>query len=380
MRIVHVIAEFSAREAMGRTVVETVDRVPGEHHLVTTHAHDGTGRFASVTELGGRVATFPLGRRSELQATLAGLAPDVVHLHAGALGPFQAWASLRRFRSVLTVYGWPTLPGPTALRRATFRQMRSSNVLQARVVVTTLVPPRVAAAALARAGVRAVLTPDPRVLERLDGRTGPRAQPLPSGAPGDERRARYDTPDAHPTVIFAGRAESVRGLDALLAAFPRVLQRVPQARLRLLLIPRPEMAEILKRVGVLGLGNAVEVVTDPVPDLAAELSSAQVGTWPFLFDYTTSPPAMAVAEAMSVGLPVVSTDVACVRAAMRHDVDGLLVAPGDAPALAEALIHLLTDRETWERCADSGPRSVATRLSWERAAAVTAEVYRDAVA
>ena len=60
-----------------------------------------------------------------------------------------------------------------------------------------------------------------------------------------------------------------------------------------------------------------------MPDLLAELAAAQVGTWPFKFDYTTSPPAMAVAEAMSVGLPVVATDVACVRAVLEPGVNGL---------------------------------------------------------
>ena len=54
-----------------------------------------------------------------------------------------------------------------------------------------------------------------------------------------------------------------------------------------------------------------------MPDLLAELAAAQVGAWPFKFDYTTSPPAMAVAEALSVGLPVVATEVGCVRAVRR---------------------------------------------------------------
>jgi len=376
MRIVHVIAEFSAREAMGRTVVETVERVDAEHHLVTTVAHDGTDRFASVTELGGSVATFPLGRTDDLRSTLEGLEADVVHLHAGALGPFQAMAALRGLPTVMTIYAWPTLPGPKALRRVSYAQLRASNVLQARVALTTLVPRRLAGAALARAGVQTVLSPDPRVLDRLDGRTGPVAVRLPSGGPTDSRRARHAAADGGgPTVVFAGRAESVRGLDTLLAAFPAVLRAVPDARLRLLLIPRAELPEILERAGASALGDALEIVTEPVPDLAAELAAAQVGCWPFLFDYTTSPPAMAVAEAMSVGLPVVSTDVACVRAAIRDERDGILVPAGDSDALARELVTLLTDRAEWDRLAAAGPESVLARLSWERTAEVTSSAY-----
>lgn len=379
MRVVHVIAEYSDREAMGRTVAETAARLPGEHHLVTATAHDGHDRFDSVTELGGAVGTFPLGRVEPLTAALEGLCPDVVHLHAGALGPFQALFALRRHRAVVTMYAWPTLPRPRALRRATLEQLRASNVLQPRVALTTLVPAAMSGAALSRAGVASVLSPDPRVLDRLRGDAVP-VRRLPSGGPRDHRRASFRPGDgAGPTVVFAGRAESVRGLDTLLAAFPRVLERVPDARLRLLLIPRPELPRLLERAGAAGLSGALDVVTEPVVDLGAELAAAQVGTWPFLFDYTTSPPAMAVVEAMAVGLPIVSTDVACVRAAVRNGVDGLLVRPGDAPGLAAALTRLLTDETSWHRFAQAGPVASTGRLSWDSAADVTAQAYDAAV-
>ena len=371
MRVAHLIAEFSAREAMGRTVTEAARRVSGEHHLVTAHAHDGHEVFAEVHELGGGVATFPLGRTAALAGALAAIRPDVVHLHAGALGPVQAaMAVLRPYRTVLTAYAWPTVPGPRAWRRATLAEMVASNVLQPRVGLTTLLPPAVAAMALRRAGVTTVLTPDPRVADRLGGRPGLTVTRLPSGAPADDRRARFDAD--RPVIVFAGRAESVRGLDTLLAAFPAVRARVPGARLRLLLIPRPELPAILSRAGT---AEGVEVVTEPVPDLLAELAAAQVGTWPFKFDYTTSPPAMAVAEAMSVGLPVVATDVSCVRAVLEPGVNGLAVPPADPAALAAALISVLTDEPTWRRYAEAGARSVRERLGWDRAAEVTAAAY-----
>nr|BFE73325.1 hypothetical protein GCM10020092_066260 [Actinoplanes digitatis] len=164
----HVIAEFSAKEAMGRTVTEMAARVPGEHHLVTTHALDGQDAFAGVHEIGGALETFPLGRSDELREALRRIGPDLVHLHAGALGPFLALLPvLRPYPKLLTAYAWPTLPGPGAWRRATVSEMRASNVLRARVLVTTVLPVPLAAAALRRAGVTTVLTPDPRVADRL---------------------------------------------------------------------------------------------------------------------------------------------------------------------------------------------------------------------
>ena len=373
--IVHVIAEFSAKEAMGRTVLEAVRRVPGHHHLVTSSAHDTTDAFESVHELGGPMMTFPLQVRGALAATLARLRPDVVHLHVGALGPVLALASdLRRHSLVTTVYAWPSLPGPSAWKRASVGEMWKSNVLQPRVFATSVLPPVAVRAALKRSGTREVLSPDPRVLERLGTTVGPaRVVRLPSGAPTDSRRAQR-TPDA-PTIVFAGRAETVRGVDTLLEAFPAVLAAVPDARLRLLLMPRPELPAILAAAGASSLGASLEVVTSPVPDLLEELSHAQVGVWPFKFDYVTSPPAMAVAEALSVGLPVVATRVACVRAVVRDRQDGILVPPADAPALAREIVRLLTDAPLWDQLAAAGPLAMADRFGWDKAAAATEQAY-----
>ena len=193
-------------------------------------------------------------------------------------------------------------------------------------------------------------------------------------------RVRASFTSDKPVIVFAGRAETVRGLDTLLAAFPLVREHVPGARLRLLLIPRPELPDIIARTGNAGAGSGIDVVTEPVPDLLSEFAAAQVGTWPFKFDYTTSPPAMAVAEAMGVGLPVVATDVACVRAVLEPGVTGLAVPPADPRALAAGLARMLVDEVLWHRFARAGLRSVRDRLGWDRAAQATATAYSTALA
>jgi len=373
IRVAHVISEFSAREAMGRTVTETVRRVPGEHHLITTHVVDGGQAFAGLHELGGPLETFPLGRSAGLAGALAGIRPDLVHVHAGALGPLLALhPAMRPYPKVLTVYAWPTLPAPGAWRRGTVAEMWSSNVLRPRVAVTTALPVPLVTAALRRAGVTTVLTPDPRVADRLGRPGGPRVVRYACGAPEDDRRARFTRES--PVIVFAGRAEAVRGLDTLLDAFGTVRARVPGVRLRLLLIPRPGLSAILARAGA--AGSAIDVLTEPVPDLLGEFAAAQVGAWPFKFDYTTSPPAMALVEAMAVGLPVVGTDVACVRSVLEPGVNGLSVPPADPQALARALITLLTDEVAWRRYADTGRQSARDGMGWAEATARTAAVYR----
>lgn len=374
-RVVHLISEYSSHEAMGRTVTETALRVPGEHHLITTKAHDGGDAFASVHELGGRIEAFPMSGKDRLHDILRRIDPDVVHLHAGALGPLLARrAGLDQYPLAMTIYAWPGLPGAAAWKHAGWKGLRSSNVLPTRVALTAALPASLARSAVRRLNPLGVLSPDPRVVERLTG-CGVPVEALPSGAPVDDRRARFRQPDGQPpTVIFAGRSESVRGIRTLIDAFPAVRRAVPEARLRLLLLPRAELSDLVAAVAASPVADAIDVVTDPIPDLLGELAQAQVGTWPFLADYTTSPPAMAVAEAMAVGLPVVSTPVACVRSVMRPNVDGIAVPPGDVEALAQGLVTLLTDEVKWDRYAKAGKQAVA-RLSWANAAEVTASLY-----
>ncbi len=273
-RVVHLISEYSTHEAMGRTVTETALRVPGEHHLITTKAHDGGGAFASVHELGGRIEAFPMSGRDRLHEILDEIQPDVVHLHAGALGPLLARrAGLDRYPLAMTIYAWPGLPGAAAWKHAGWKGLRSSNVLPLRVVLTAALPPAFVRSAVRRLAPLGILSPDPRVVERLQG-CGVTVEALPSGAPEDSRRARRTpAPGQPPTVIFAGRSESVRGIRTLIDAFPAVRSAVPDARLRLLLLPRPELTAIVAAVAASPVANAIDVVTDPIPDLLGELAA-----------------------------------------------------------------------------------------------------------
>jgi alpha-maltose-1-phosphate synthase len=375
-RVVHVISELSVHEAMGRTIAEVAERVPGEHHLLAARIHDGTQRFASAEAVGGSLTAFTWQRADALHAAVERIQPEVVHLHGGAFTPL--WARTFRGRPVVqTLYGWPRLPGPAAARHATPAQLCRSNVVRPRVLVSTALPPALVARLLRAGDTRAVLSPDPSVVSRL-AQHGVMVRPLPSGASEDHRRATF-RPEA-PVVLFAGRSETVRGIDVLLRALPLVRQVVPDARLRLLLLPTVELPSVLQQVHRSGLGGAVEVTTTAVGDLADELAAAQVGAWPFKFDYTTSPPAMAVAEAMAVGLPVVSTPVACVRAVAEDGRNADLVPVGDHRALAVAIAALLTDRERWTARAAAGLATVRGSASWAAAARVVADAYATATA
>jgi glycosyltransferase involved in cell wall biosynthesis len=71
-------------------------------------------------------------------------------------------------------------------------------------------------------------------------------------------------------------------------------------------------------------------------------------------------------EAMASGLAVVSTRVGGIPEIVDHDVDGLLVPPAHAEALAEALARLLGDPDLRARLGAGARRKVAARFDMDR--------------
>jgi glycosyltransferase involved in cell wall biosynthesis len=138
-----------------------------------------------------------------------------------------------------------------------------------------------------------------------------------------------------PVVLFAGNVSRAKGVDVLLRAWQQVLRRVPEARLELV-GPAADLAvDATESVRVLG--------PQPPEQVQARLSACRVAVLPSLVEQMP----MFVLEAAAAGRPVAATDVAAVRDLVARP--ELLVPPGDAGALAERLVHLLTDHEACRR-------------------------------
>jgi glycosyltransferase-like protein len=83
---------------------------------------------------------------------------------------------------------------------------------------------------------------------------------------------------------------------------------------------------------------------------------------------------LAVLEAMSAGLPVVTSDLPVFREFLTPGRDALLVPVDDPPALAAALAAILDDPELADRLR-SAARATCERFSWARSAAEHQAIY-----
>ncbi len=88
---------------------------------------------------------------------------------------------------------------------------------------------------------------------------------------------------------------------------------------------------------------------------------------------------MVLTEAFAAGTPVIASNIAGYRDVVRDGVDGLLVPPGDAKAMAEALRELYCETEIRQQMAVAAAHS-AGRFAWPRVAEQVLAAYEDAVA
>jgi glycosyltransferase involved in cell wall biosynthesis len=84
-----------------------------------------------------------------------------------------------------------------------------------------------------------------------------------------------------------------------------------------------------------------------------------------------------VLEAMASGVPVVATDCGGVSEAVTDGVEGLLVPPRDADALADALTRLWQEPELRKRMGEAGRRTVTSRFTLERQLRELQTLYRE---
>jgi 2-deoxystreptamine N-acetyl-D-glucosaminyltransferase/2-deoxystreptamine glucosyltransferase len=217
-----------------------------------------------------------------------------------------------------------------------------------------------------------VIALTPAAAGRLAGEGIPasRIRVIPPGYDPDLFAAAADAPDpfpdlGRPRVGYIGRIAPQKDVGTLIAAFGRLSgpacllivgdgpgRRAAEAQARPLARPvrftgfaaHARIPAVLRHIDLLVLATRYE-----------ELPSVLI-------------------EAMAAGLPVIASRVGGIPALVDHDVNGLLVPPGDPAALAAAISRILAEPGTAARLA-AAARQAAPRYTWPALARQVAAAY-----
>jgi glycosyltransferase involved in cell wall biosynthesis len=174
-----------------------------------------------------------------------------------------------------------------------------------------------------------------------------------------------------PTIGMIARLAPQKGHPVLLAALPRVLERLPGLRLQIVGHEHlTTVAELRAEAERLGVGRAVEFLgfRDDLPTL---LANWRLLVLPSLWEGF----GLVLLEAMAAGRPVVASRVGPIGEVVLDGETGLLVEPGRPAALAAALLEVLEQPGLAARLGAAGRRRAAEQFSLERMVAQTEALY-----
>ncbi len=175
-----------------------------------------------------------------------------------------------------------------------------------------------------------------------------------------------------PHFIVCRNLEAIYDLETALRAFSAIVEKITQARLTVA-GEGPERAALERQAKLLGIDTRVNFTGRLDPDRMANLyRSADIMLNTSRVDNMPN----ALLEAMSAGVPIVTTDAGGIPHMVDNGKTALLQPVGDWQAIADAAVSLLQQQTLYQELSIQGRKEVA-RYRWESVRPLWMEVYRE---
>jgi glycosyltransferase involved in cell wall biosynthesis len=191
--------------------------------------------------------------------------------------------------------------------------------------------------------------------------------------------AKYGLENFDRIILSIGAIQKRKGQWRIIRCLPTILKEWPN--LAYVNVGRPydevyqaRLREDAERLGI--SGNVKFLSAVPHDDLVSLINSA----WLCVHPSSNEGFGLAVVEEMACGRPVVAFNVAALPEIIENGVDGVLVAPEDSLGLTNSILNLLGDASLAKRMGEAARQKVATKFTWDLAAAQLEGIYQGLLA
>jgi len=176
------------------------------------------------------------------------------------------------------------------------------------------------------------------------------------------------TGNGRPTLIFTGNLAPYQGIDLMLLALRKVLNRRSDVQLKIVTDSSFEQYDALARE--LGVSGSIELVRAHFEDIPMLLAGATVAVNPRT-ECDGIP--VKLLNYMAAGKPVLS--FAGSAPGVCHQQTGWLVPDGDIDGFAEGALTLISNAELASALGQNARRMVKDKHDWGRSAELTEDIY-----
>jgi D-inositol-3-phosphate glycosyltransferase len=185
-------------------------------------------------------------------------------------------------------------------------------------------------------------------------------------------------------ILFCGRIEPLKGIDALLYAMKMMVEQQSDLDVCLWIIggdvsqPTEQWSKELQKLErlrhILNLSSLVHFAGQQLQEeLPYYYNAADIVVMPSHYESF----GMAAAEAMACGVPIITTNVAGISSLIDEEQDLLLTSVNNPLLLAKQMRSLLVDPEKRQQVSEA-LREKVTRLDWANVARQVVTIYEDA--
>jgi len=186
-------------------------------------------------------------------------------------------------------------------------------------------------------------------------------------------RRRYG-PNGEKLLFFVGRITHEKGLQVLIRAVPKVVQKYPDVRVLAAGKNSERMWPMAQELGVGHVMTFLGFISNEKRDFLYQTVDAAI--FPSLYE----PFGIVALEAMALGCNVIASDVGGLGEVVHHEANGLTIYPDDPDSIVWAVDHLFADPLAAQERRERARQQVRLLYNWDKIARQTVTLYQKVAA